>query len=216
MALFPLPSPRSPFSLLAAALLVLPATTVQAQEATVDRDEIVHVLNRITFGPRPGDVEAVQKIGLHNYIEQQLHPETIDDSAVEKQVAAFDVLQMSSGQLAQLFEGERKNQAAKTSARRPPGPSQRDRAQSSRSNYAAESRPSRPARPDDSATAHGRDDGPGQPASLRRRDYAVGTSQARPRDQFGVPAPGSARRFLGQSFQHRHEKGPRSRPESRR
>jgi len=81
--------------------------------APSERDEIVHVLNRITFGPRPGDVEAVQKMGLHNYIEQQLHPETIDDSAVEQEVAGFDLLQMSATQLAQLFEEERKNNLKK-------------------------------------------------------------------------------------------------------
>jgi uncharacterized protein (DUF1800 family) len=74
-----------------------------------DRDEIVHVLNRITFGPRPGDVEAVQKMGLRNYIEQQLHPETIDDSAVEQEVAGFELLQMSPGQLSEMFQSERKN-----------------------------------------------------------------------------------------------------------
>jgi uncharacterized protein (DUF1800 family) len=89
---------------------------VPAQEAPpsapssvlAQRDEIVHVLNRITFGPRPGDVEAVQKMGLRNYIEQQLHPETIDDSAVEQQLAGFELLAMPPQQLSQLFLDERK------------------------------------------------------------------------------------------------------------
>jgi uncharacterized protein (DUF1800 family) len=81
--------------------------------ATADRDEIVHVLNRITFGPRPGDVEAVEKMGLHNYIERQLHPETINDSVVEQQVAGFELLQMSPEQLSQLFLDERKNNLKK-------------------------------------------------------------------------------------------------------
>jgi hypothetical protein len=51
-------------ALLPVSLLALTAT-VPAQEATspVSRAEIVHVLNRITFGPRPGDVDAVEKIG---------------------------------------------------------------------------------------------------------------------------------------------------------
>jgi uncharacterized protein (DUF1800 family) len=96
---------------------LLSAGTNRAQETPASeqatRDEIVHVLNRITFGPRPGDVETVQKMGVHTYIEQQLHPETIDDSAVEKEVAGFDLLQMSSQQLAQLFEEERKNNLKK-------------------------------------------------------------------------------------------------------
>jgi uncharacterized protein (DUF1800 family) len=92
--------------------LLLSAGAGRAQEGLAalpeDRDEIVHVLNRITFGPRPGDVEAVQKMGLTNYIEQQLHPETIDDSAVEQQVAGFDLLQMSPQRLTEMLLEERK------------------------------------------------------------------------------------------------------------
>ena len=95
-----------------ASLVLLPPATAQETPAP-NRDVVVHVLNRITFGPRPGDVEAVQKMGLHNYIEQQLHPETIDDSAVDQALAGFDILQMSSPELAQLFEGERKAQQLK-------------------------------------------------------------------------------------------------------
>jgi uncharacterized protein (DUF1800 family) len=85
--------------------LWLGASCPSTAQATVpaDRDEIVHVLNRITFGPRQGDVERVEKMGLHNYIEQQLHPETIDDSAVEAQIAQFELLQMSSSELTQLL-----------------------------------------------------------------------------------------------------------------
>jgi uncharacterized protein (DUF1800 family) len=82
--------------------------TTRAQEAPSDREEIIHVLNRITFGPRPGDVAAVQKMGLNNYIQQQLHPEAIDDSTVEREVAGFDLLQMSAGDLTDLFLSERK------------------------------------------------------------------------------------------------------------
>jgi uncharacterized protein (DUF1800 family) len=111
--------PLSRFILLAVAglLALLPVGATRAQEGlsgtSADRDEIVHVLNRITFGPRPGDVEAVQKIGLHNYIEQQLHPEMIDDSAVEKKLAGFELLQMSPEQLTDLFDNERKNNLKK-------------------------------------------------------------------------------------------------------
>jgi len=108
---------RSALPVLAGLLAFLPSGAARAQEglaaATANRDEVVHVLNRITFGPRPGDVDAVQKMGLHTYIEQQLHPESIDDSAVESQLAGFDLLQMSPQQLAQLFEEERKNNLKK-------------------------------------------------------------------------------------------------------
>jgi uncharacterized protein (DUF1800 family) len=95
---------------------LLTAGFAPAQEAPSDRDEIVHVLKRITFGPCPGDVEAVQKMGLRAYIDQQLHPETIDDSAVEQQVAGFDMLQMSSQQLTEIYKTERMLQKAKKDA----------------------------------------------------------------------------------------------------
>ncbi len=84
-------------------LLLAVPTWGQGTPTPPDRAEIVHVLNRITFGPRPGDVEAVQKMGLHNYIERQLHPETIDDSAVETQVAQFELLQKTPQELSALF-----------------------------------------------------------------------------------------------------------------
>jgi uncharacterized protein (DUF1800 family) len=39
--------------------------------------QAVHVLNRLAFGPRPGDVERVQRMGVQAYIDEQLHPEAI-------------------------------------------------------------------------------------------------------------------------------------------
>jgi len=107
---------RLRFARVAAFVLAsLPATAgiALAQEQPSDHDEIVHVLNRITFGPGPGDVDAVQKMGLRNYIEQQLHPEQIDDSALEQQLTGFDLLQMSSQQLMELFQSERKKNLEK-------------------------------------------------------------------------------------------------------
>src|SRR5262245_27953418 len=46
-----------------------------------DDATITHVLNRLTFGPRPGDVDSVRAMGLASWIDQQLHPERIDDRA---------------------------------------------------------------------------------------------------------------------------------------
>jgi uncharacterized protein (DUF1800 family) len=40
----------------------------------------LHALNRLTFGPRPGDVEAVRKMGLKKWIDLQLHPSQIPES----------------------------------------------------------------------------------------------------------------------------------------
>ena len=102
--------------MVAGALSLLSAQTLRAQETLSDsanRDEIVHVLNRITFGPRPGDVEAVEKMGLNNYIRQQMHPDSIDDSAADQAVAGFGLLQKSPEQLVDLFQNERLNNLKK-------------------------------------------------------------------------------------------------------
>ena len=65
-----------------------------------DRQKIVHVLNRLGFGPRPGDVERIEKIGLDTYIRQQLHPETLtESSAMETALEPLDTLSMSSDHL---------------------------------------------------------------------------------------------------------------------
>ncbi|MDX2266585.1 MAG: DUF1800 domain-containing protein [Bryobacter sp.] len=41
---------------------------------------VEHALNRLTFGPRPGDAELVRKMGLNEWIELQLHPERIAEN----------------------------------------------------------------------------------------------------------------------------------------
>jgi len=67
-------------------------------------DAIITVLNRIAFGPRPGDFERVQQIGIDAYIEEQLAPETIDDSALEAQLAQrYPTLKMSAAELWQNY-----------------------------------------------------------------------------------------------------------------
>src|SRR5262245_49417240 len=58
-----------------------------------------HVLNRIAFGPRPGDLVRIQDVGFEKYLDQQLHPDRIDDSATETRLANLNSLQMSTGDL---------------------------------------------------------------------------------------------------------------------
>src|SRR5437667_2696612 len=56
---------------------------------------ILHVLNRVGFGPRPGDVERVRAVGLEAWIDRQLHPETIDDRATERALAELASIRLS-------------------------------------------------------------------------------------------------------------------------
>ena len=64
---------------------------------------IAHALNRLGYGPRPGDVEAVKQMGLAKWIDRQLHPESIDDSAMQARLSRFPTLSMSSQALLDKF-----------------------------------------------------------------------------------------------------------------
>jgi hypothetical protein len=65
------------------------AATVLASAAPAVSDEraIAHLLSRATFGPRPGDVARVRALGAAAWLEQQLHPERIDDTAPSRRTA---------------------------------------------------------------------------------------------------------------------------------
>ncbi len=63
----------------------------------------IHALNRLTFGARPGDVAHVNAMGVDAWIDQQLHPETIDDDALTARLAPLRTLQMTSNQIVQNF-----------------------------------------------------------------------------------------------------------------
>jgi uncharacterized protein (DUF1800 family) len=90
------------------ALKGLPITELSADEA------ILHALNRLAYGPRPGDVERVRQMGLAKWIEEQLNPNAIDDRAVEARLEQFPTLRMSSAKL--LAEYPQPKQQAKQAA----------------------------------------------------------------------------------------------------
>ena len=71
-----------------------------------DRRRALHALNRLTFGPRPGDVEAVLAKGVDAFVEDQLHPESIDDSALGVQLNPYATTRMSSKQIAEMFPSD--------------------------------------------------------------------------------------------------------------
>jgi uncharacterized protein (DUF1800 family) len=70
------------------------------------RKQVVHVLNRLTFGPRPGDVDRVTAIGLDKWIDQQLHPEKIDDSELDARLSPLRTLRMNTREMAENFPPE--------------------------------------------------------------------------------------------------------------
>ena len=72
--------------------------------SSADRDPIAHVLSRLTFGVTPDLYDYVQQIGVEAYIEEQLSPDSIDDTEVERLVAdQFPMTTMTGGEIAREF-----------------------------------------------------------------------------------------------------------------
>jgi len=79
--------------------LLLVVATAGAAAAETDRATAIHFLYRLTYGPRPGDVERVQAIGERDWLERQLDPARIDDSATERALAGLRTLSLSIAEL---------------------------------------------------------------------------------------------------------------------
>ena len=73
---------RAPF-------IVVPPT--EPREQTADQ-QVQQVLNRLGFGPRPGDVAKVRALGVDQWIALQLAPDRIDDGAADRIVASYEML----------------------------------------------------------------------------------------------------------------------------
>ena len=64
-------------------------------ELTED-EAILHALNRLGYGPRPGDLERVKRLGLENWIARQLHPERIAEPALQARLAQLPAANLNS------------------------------------------------------------------------------------------------------------------------
>ncbi|HYT32230.1 MAG TPA: DUF1800 domain-containing protein, partial [Thermoanaerobaculia bacterium] len=84
--------------------LALAASPPHEKSPLTAREKAIHVLNRLGFGPRPGEVEKVLGMGIHSWIEQQLHPERIPDPIVQGKLRDLPTLSMSTADLFEKFE----------------------------------------------------------------------------------------------------------------
>jgi len=66
------------------------------------------ILNRFTYGPRPGDIERLRAVGPKEWFRQQLNPQTVDDSALEARLAAFPAMQLPLDRLMELYPPTRR------------------------------------------------------------------------------------------------------------
>ena len=89
---------KRPFALLIG-ILLLAASPAHMTE----RQRALHALNRLGFGPRPGDVDRVLEMGVDKWIAQQLEPEGIADTAVDQRLKTYATLQMSNRDIVQKY-----------------------------------------------------------------------------------------------------------------
>jgi len=97
-------------SVIGAAILFAVASTASAQavprldhrELAADQ-QVIQALNRLTFGPRPGEAQKVRAMGLDKWIDLQLHPEKIDDTPFEKFADRYDILKQDQNDLLKQY-----------------------------------------------------------------------------------------------------------------
>jgi uncharacterized protein (DUF1800 family) len=70
--------------------------------------QAVHVLNRLAYGPSPASLAEVQQLGVARWVALQLHPDTLEDAAVEAKLAPFRSLKMSTAERLATYQPEGK------------------------------------------------------------------------------------------------------------
>ncbi len=93
-----------------------------AKKSLTEDQKILHVLNRLGFGARPGDVEKVKAVGIKKYIDQQLDGVSIADPVAENKVQRLEIFNMTTaevfakypnpGALLRQLEGTKRNRQA--------------------------------------------------------------------------------------------------------
>ena len=97
-----------------------------AASGAEDQKRALHALNRLTFGPRPGDVQQVMAMGVDQWIDLQLHPQKIDDSALDTRLEPLRTIRMSTKEIAEDFpDGQEIRQIENGKRSMPSDPSRR-------------------------------------------------------------------------------------------
>jgi uncharacterized protein (DUF1800 family) len=94
---------QEPAILLAAAVPSWHSKHAPAVHPLTEEERAAQALNRLTFGPRPGDLERIQAIGVKKWVEMQLNPEQVDDSLLEARLQSFPAMRLSQQDLLQAF-----------------------------------------------------------------------------------------------------------------
>lgn len=105
-------------ALVVCCIALLPATHVAASELSAEQ-QAAHVLNRLAYGPKPGDIERVARMGVKRYIDSQLDPTAIDyPPELARRLLALDAPHRSAGAaLGEFIELRREVRAEEAGAR---------------------------------------------------------------------------------------------------
>ncbi|HZT34579.1 MAG TPA: DUF1800 family protein, partial [Nitrososphaera sp.] len=72
-------------------------------KSLTEEQKVAHLLDRATFGPRPGDIERVARLGWQKFLDEQLQPERIDDLALEQKLKNIESIHLSNSELAKTY-----------------------------------------------------------------------------------------------------------------
>src|SRR6266436_4169335 len=173
------------------ALKGLPITELSADEA------ILHALNRLAYGPRPGDVERVRQMGLAKWIEQQLNPNAIDDRTLEARLQDYPTLRISTAKL--IDEYPQPEQAEKKAEKQAQAREQQNQSRSDAAATVVEKDTQSAAGPaanseTPAATPVSVPDNPNAPAPMKQQVSNAATNGAGGRDVFGGGDPNNVPR----------------------
>src|SRR6266446_6599863 len=171
----------------------LPITELSSDEA------ILHALNRLAYGPRPGDVERVRQMGLAKWIEQQLNPNSIDDKAMEARLQDYPTLRMSTAKL--MDEYPQPKQAEKKAEKQAQAQAQQNQSRSDAAATVVEKDTQSAAGPaanseTPAATPVSVPDNPNAPAPMKQQVSNAATNGAGGRDVFGGGDPNNVPRAI--------------------
>ncbi len=94
---------KEPATLLAAAGPGWHSKRTPSLQQLTEEERANQALNRLTFGPRPGELERIQAIGVKKWVEMQLNPERVDDSLLEARLQSFPAMHLSQQDLLQAY-----------------------------------------------------------------------------------------------------------------
>lgn len=80
----------------------MPTFTPIAAPTSSEDEFIIAALRRITFGPLPEEIKRAKQIGFEAFVEEQLNPQTMDDSALAQHISHLTTLDMPASELAEL------------------------------------------------------------------------------------------------------------------